>query len=313
MIAAAINAGSDPSPLAVLSDVLQEKGAPLGQAIARVLLDPRKEMHYLGLECFQCEQVFAAEQKTPLRFHLPVFCFAPFARALALPAGQRAAEAEFVLLPPIDGHATFTMGGTSWSHEQPYHQVTIAPFLVGRTTVTRGVFRWLGPFDPNDQAQGGPADDPRLPASVSWNALCHQTGFLAHTQLRLPTESEWEYACRGGSAGEYCFGDDQRLLERYAWLGWSQPKQPVAQRLANAYGLFDVHGNVKEWCQDRWHTSYKDAPTNGESWNTGRSPRRVLRGGSRNSIAASVRCAAREAAKPDRKSTAIGFRPARTP
>lgn len=299
--------GGDPAGLAVLGDMLQERGDPLGEAISRVVLDPREELRYLGLETFTCPPGERGRS-----FQLPVFQLCPLARLLGLSQGERSLESELVLLPPITGDtraATFTMGGDQWDHEGPIHDVEVGPFLIARTPVTCGAYRAVLP----GQAPWIETAAPMLPMhSVTWDDLQRKAGFLGRLGLRLPSEAEWEYACRGGSPGAYCFGDDWRLLDRYGFLAWAQHARPVAQGLANAYGLYDVHGNVKEWCQDRWHASYRGAPVDGSPWEMGRSERRVARGGSRNSIQVSCRCAARAAAPPDKISGAIGFRPARS-
>ncbi|HCZ17400.1 MAG TPA: formylglycine-generating enzyme family protein [Candidatus Accumulibacter sp.] len=187
--------------------------------------------------------------------------------------------------------------------EKPQHQVTLAPFLMAVTPVTAELYREV-------MGQASTGDDPpvaRLPATgVSWldavefcNRLsvragyrpCYSRGLLGGWRCdwradgyRLPTEAEWEYACRAGSTSRFCFGDDPAVLDAYAWYEGNAKgaAQPVATRRANAWGLYDMHGNVWEWCWD-WYGSYSSRPA--------RSPRgpirwkfwagtRVLRGGS---------------------------------
>ena len=120
---------------------------------------------------------------------------------------------------------------------------------------------------------------------VSWmeaqdfaQRLSQKTG----KQYRLPSEAEWEYAARAGSNAKWSFGDSEYQLGDYAWFSAnSQGKtQRVAQKRPNAFGLFDMHGNVWEWVQDCWHGDYSGAPTDGSAWTTGcSSSSRVLRGG----------------------------------
>ncbi|HRF11404.1 MAG: formylglycine-generating enzyme family protein [Candidatus Accumulibacter sp. UW27] len=187
--------------------------------------------------------------------------------------------------------------------EKPQHQVTLAPFRMAVTPVTAELYREV-------MGQASTGDDPpvaRLPATgVSWldavefcNRLsvragyrpCYSRGLLGGWRCdwradgyRLPTEAEWEYACRAGSTSRFCFGDDPAVLDAYAWYEGNAKgaAQPVATRRANAWGLYDMHGNVWEWCWD-WYGSYSSRPA--------RSPRgpirwkfwagtRVLRGGS---------------------------------
>jgi formylglycine-generating enzyme required for sulfatase activity len=99
---------------------------------------------------------------------------------------------------------------------------------------------------------------------VSWDeavAFCQKASEKTGRKLRLPTEAEWEYACRAGSKARFSFGDDDRQLGDYAWFqaNSSNSSHPVGQKKPNAWGLHDMHGNVGEWCLD-WHGSYVDAP-----------------------------------------------------
>ena len=152
---------------------------------------------------------------------------------------------------------------------------------------------------------------------VSWNdaqefakRLSQKTG----KQYRLPSEAEWEYAARAGSTTRRSFGDSESQLGDYAWYREnSQNKsQRVAQKKSNAFGLFDMHGNVWEWVQDCLHENYTGAPTDGSAWTTGCSNSRVLRGGSWDSNPASLRSAVRVRSSPDIRYSDLGLRLART-
>ena len=103
-------------------------------------------------------------------------------------------------------------------------------------------------------------------------------------RYRLPTEAEWEYACRAGSEGAYGFGEDSSLLETYAWYADNAGKvtHDVGTKQPNAWGLYDMHGNVWEWCLDRYAEDYHDVPNDGSAYGVASDKGRVLRGGSYN-------------------------------
>ena len=130
-------------------------------------------------------------------------------------------------------------------------------------------------------------------------------------RYRLPSEAEWEYACRAGTTGDYA-----GTLNDMAWYAENSENRthPVGQKQPNAWGLFDMHGNVWEWCEDWYHETYSGAPTDGSAWLSGGEHKyRVLRGGSWNYYA---RSAIRVYFPPDWRNDAYGFRVvavARTP
>lgn len=164
-------------------------------------------------------------------------------------------------------------------NSRPVHTVTISePFYMGLTEVTQAQWRavmgnepWSGQewtIDPDNPAAS--------PASyVSWSdarAFCAAVETATGYALRLPSEAEWEYACRAGTTTEYSFGDDPAGVSDYAWWTGNTREigewygHAVAQRLPNPWGLYDMHGNVLEWCEDCWHEDYQGAPANGEAW-----------------------------------------------
>jgi len=101
-------------------------------------------------------------------------------------------------------------------------------------------------------------------------------------KYRLPTEAEWEYACRAGSEETFCFGEDESLLSEYAWYAHNAEKvtHNVGRKKPNAWGLYDMHGNVWEWCLDRYADNYTHTPSDGSAYAIASEKGRVLRGGS---------------------------------
>lgn len=129
-------------------------------------------------------------------------------------------------------------------------------------------------------------------------------------KYRLPSEAEWEYACRAGTTTAFAFGDsilvDQANFDLHGEAGKTIP---VGSFQPNAFGLFDTHGNVWEWCQDWYHDKYNAAPTDGRAWLSGGDQKyRVLRGGSWRADANSLRSAVRNWASPGDRDDSIGFR-----
>jgi len=221
---------------------------------------------------------------------------------------------EFVLIPA----GSFMMGdekGLDW--EKPVHKVTITkPFYLGKYEVTQE--QWQAVMGGNQSGFKGPKNPVEM---VSWD---HCQAFLAKlnekslsggAKFSLPSEAQWEYACRAGTTTRYSFGDDEAKLDDYAWW-WKKAKSTthaVGQKKPNAWGLYDVHGNVLEWCADRWDVLYyakspADDPVGPDSGGL-----RVLRGGSWHSDNPGYfRCAYRDDRRPGRLDDHIGFRVART-
>jgi formylglycine-generating enzyme required for sulfatase activity len=154
--------------------------------------------------------------------------------------------------------------------------------------------------------------------------------------LRLPSESEWEYACRAGTSTRFSAGDDAKSLQGFAniadaylmshyrelWKGAMLPRgtrevndgfagtAPVGKFSPNPFGILDLHGNVWEWCADPWEPSYEKAPADGSAAKEGDQTRRVMRGGSWFTVSAMCRTAARAWLAADSRSGDLGFRPA---
>ncbi len=175
---------------------------------------------------------------------------------------------------------TFKMGspkGKGSDDERPQHDVTMPGFYIGKFQITQA--QWEAVMGKNPSSFKG---DPALPVeNVSWNdakQFCEKLAQMTGKAYRLPSEAEWEYACRAGTTGDHA-GD----LDAMAWYYKNSESKthPVGQKQPNAFGLCDMHGNVWEWCEDVWHSDYKGAPTDGSAWlSGGNSRRRVVRGGS---------------------------------
>lgn len=181
----------------------------------------------------------------------------------------------------------------SLSNEDPQHPVTIGyEFYLGKYTITQaqwkavmGTVPWTG--------RGYVLDDPNSPAVyITWNdaqEFVWKLNQLGLGSFRLPSEAEWEYACRAGTTTRFYWGDDPHYtqISQYAWWqgnAWNVNERYVhlvGLKLPNAWGLYDMSGNVWEWCEDDWHNNYNGAPTDGSAWiNTPRAVHRVMRGSS---------------------------------
>jgi formylglycine-generating enzyme required for sulfatase activity len=152
---------------------------------------------------------------------------------------------------------------------------------------------------------------------VSWNEateFCKKLSEKTGNSVRLPTEAEWEYACRAGTKTAFSFGDSPAALDDYAWHPRNSDamSHPVGKKKPNAWGLYDMHGNVFEWCAD-WYGVYPEGPATDPS-GPATGEKRVLRGGSwyRDAIAYSFQCAERDCYDPSGRTFNDGFRCAMT-
>jgi formylglycine-generating enzyme required for sulfatase activity len=174
------------------------------------------------------------------------------------------------------------------SYEKPQHQVKVNSFAIGKYPVTQAQYQAVMGTNPS-RFKNWLKNNPQNPVEmVSWNdaqAFCQKLSQITGKTYRLPTEAEWEYACRAGTTTCFYFGNDANQLGDYAWYsGNSQgTTHPVGQKKPNAWGLYDMSGNVWEWCEDNWHDSYENAPRDGSAWLTndnGSHILHILRGGS---------------------------------
>ena len=213
----------------------------------------------------------------------------------------------------------------SATDEQPTHKVSVNAFQMGKTEVTFAewdvcVADGVCPKDAAGDKGWGRGNRPVI--NVSWDDAQTYIAWLnkrTGKHYRLPTEAEWEYAARAGGEAAYSWG--YKAGHEFANYGkeeccsglvsgkdqWENTA-PVGSFAANPYGLYDMHGNVWEWCQDKWHGDYQGAPTDGSAWESGDSASRVLRGGSWGFSARFLRSARRDNYSPDFRLDYHGFR-----
>lgn len=221
----------------------------------------------------------------------------------------RALVANMVRIPA----GSFQMGSEESENEQPVHDVTLDAFEMSATPVTQAQYEAVM----GDNPSGFTGAD-RPVECVSWYdamKFCDELSKRTGMQFTLPSEAQWEYACRAGSVTRFCFGDEEEELKDYAWFGGISGGEthPVALKKPNAWRLYDMHGNVLEWCRDTWHDSYEGAPTDGSAWEEpGTSGPRVFRGGSWYLTPQYCRSAYRYYFTPDSRDNYLGFRVVRT-
>ena len=221
-----------------------------------------------------------------------------------------------VLIPA----GTFMMGRyageqDSYTWEGPEHQVTFAQdFYLGKYLVTQA--QWQAVMGDNPSFFS--SDLSRPVERVSWDDVqdfIEAVNALGQGVVRLPSEAEWEYACRAGTATRFYWGDDPEYTEigSYVWYDGNSATatHPVGQKTPNAWGLYDMGGNVWEWCQDWWHDDYTGAPTDGSAWESPTGTGRVGRGGAWNAYDEYCRSAYRSFEFPVNSADTIGFRLAR--
>lgn len=210
---------------------------------------------------------------------------------------------EFAFVPA----GSFQMGSSGDPNEQPVHQVTFASgFYIGRYEVTQAQWQKVMSNNPSNFSSCGencPVEQ------VSWDDVqefikklnAQNDGY----QYRLPSEAEWEYACRAGTTGDEA-GDPNAM----AWYtsNADYKTHPVGQKQANAWGLYDMHGNVAEWVMDFEYNNYQGAPTDGSARGKGVSDNRMERGGSWRLDDKHLRSAQRSDAAADYRWKDLGFR-----
>jgi len=229
---------------------------------------------------------------------------------------------------------TFKMGSEKGDpDEKPVHSVTIKPFAMGKYEITTKEYmlcvndkkcplpKWLEINSEFNIKSGTKNDykafveDSQPIVGVSWLNAIDYTKWLSEKtskKYRLPSESEWEYAVRANTkAKNYGFDGKNSDINEYAWYNKNSngKTHPIGQKKPNAFGLYDMHGNVWEWVQDTWHSNYNDASVDGSAWETtNESSDRVLRGGSWFLTEKDLRSANRNNFPSNERKNSYGFR-----
>jgi formylglycine-generating enzyme required for sulfatase activity len=199
--------------------------------------------------------------------------------------------------------------------EKPQHQVNLQEFYLGKYPVTQEQYQAVMGNNPS-RFKGFFKNNPKNPVeNVTWSdaqEFCQKLNEQTGKNYRLPSEAEWEYACRAGTQTRYYFGDSDYQLGKYAWYRENSDSKthPVGQRKPNNWGLCDMYGNVGEWCEDDYHENYQNAPKDGSSWNDdySQSSQRVVRGGSYFDAPKDCRSADRNRDNAVYRHDVIGFR-----
>lgn len=251
---------------------------------------------------------------------LQLFIFLACSYSLAINAAQNSSLIEMhqqmVKIPA----GSFQMGSTVYSDEQPMHRVTIASFYMQAHEVTWAQYQPCidaGVCVNNDSAGGdkGWGKGNRPVIEVSWKDVQLYINWLKDQGVgtfRLPSEAEWEYAARAGSTTKYSWGKsigNDRANCHSCGSQWDDTKTaPVKSFSPNAFGLYDMHGNVWEWVQDCWKNNYSGAPINGSASKGGDCSQRVLRGGSWYDLSSTLSSANRFVSTSSTRNYIVGFR-----
>lgn len=217
-----------------------------------------------------------------------------------------------------------------YNDESPQHEVIVPPFFMGKYPVTQAQWRAVATLPQvNRPLKSDPSNfkGDNLPVEqISWYEaveFCDRLSKYTQKNYRLPSEAEWEYACRADTTTPFHFGETitSDLANYHAEVTYADaPKgkvvgqtTPVGSfKFANAFGLYDMHGNVREWCADHWHSEYQYAPTDGSAWidniSENDNQSRLLRGGSWYHFPWACRSAYRNCGGPDNRNDFIGFR-----
>ena len=213
---------------------------------------------------------------------------------------------------------TFMMGSPETEKERdedesPMHEVRVKGFYMGKYPVTNEEYgRFLEENSDIPEPEywaDRPFNQPKQPVvGVSWEDA---TAYAGWAGLELPSEAQWEYACRAKTHTRFYTGDLEEDLDRAGWYGKNSGDRlhPVGEKIPNGFGLYDMHGNVDEWMQDHWHGNYEGAPDDGGAWvNNEKGSDREIRGGSWGNSARRCRAAYRGGDEPGARNRNLGFR-----
>jgi formylglycine-generating enzyme required for sulfatase activity len=312
-----------------LVDTLEDEEYPFDEVTQNVL---KEYQIVLGLRDEDVEAIAlqVLPQSTPSTVR-PIIIPTPTPVAPAAPQSftldlSNTVKLEMIAIPG----GSFWMGspdGVGKDNERPRHQVTIAPFWISKYPITQAQYQAIIGKNPSNFK-----GDQRPVENVSWweaIAFCEKLGEKGNRIFRLPSEAEWEYACRAGTETPFYFGETITTdLANYRGTDWEYqgkvypgnygagPKGEFREQTtnvgifpSNSFGLYDMHGNVWEWCADHWHENYNGAPPDGSAWLThDKDTSRLLRGGSWGNVPGVFRSAFRNPCSPDLPGSTVGFR-----
>jgi formylglycine-generating enzyme required for sulfatase activity/serine/threonine protein kinase len=231
------------------------------------------------------------------------------------PKGMRSYTEVIALNVRMEMHAIpggeFLMGSPEkqgYADEYPLHRATLSPFYIGKYPITQSQWRAVMRTNPSHfNGPNHPVD------SITWDEAfeyCRRLSYATGRLYRLPTEAEWEFACRAGMQTQFNYGDEEEFVVQYAWCltNSGNHTHPVGEKKPNGWGLYDMHGNVWEWCHDWYAADYYQHSPKVNPFGPAKGTSRVLRGGSWYSLPNYCRNAGRSNHQPDQRDPLVGFR-----
>lgn len=314
----------EPTPIEVEGGIFKLSGGeliPKQKTVEEVTFKVGAELPALELETFLICISHIQPDKSDWRILYEEFIVQRFKDLLE---GDIALE--MVSIPAGEFLMGSSKGEDGYLREKPQHQVYVSDFYMSRYPVTQAQWRQITAMRPiRRDLKANPSGfegDQNPVEEVSWfDAIEFCQRLSQHTghNYRLPSEAEWEYACRAGTTTPFHFGEMiMTELANYDGSAFRSGPEGKSRRKTipvtelnhtNAFGLSDMHGNVWEWCQDHWHKNYENSPTDGSAWLTNdKYAARILRGGSWESNPRNCRSASRFHLDPGDTSVSVGFR-----